>query len=244
MGNKAMRVGAAARATGVSVRTLHHYDQIGLLRPSLRNEGGQRLYTVEDMARLRQILLLRMLGLSLAQIADALDDPEFNSGRLVQEQLDRLDRSIQSQQLARSRLLLVQEQLGRVGDGSIANIIMTIRVIMMYEHHYTDEQLRLLKERREMLGDAAMQRAEADWRALIDRARELMQAGADPAGEAVQDVARRWGALVAAFTGADAGIEQSLQTMYRTEGATRASYGMVDEAVMRFIERARRAGSR
>ena len=64
------KVGALARQTGLTVRTLHHYDEIGLLAPSLRTGAGHRLYTADDLGRLLQILSLRQLGLSLDEVRD------------------------------------------------------------------------------------------------------------------------------------------------------------------------------
>ena len=72
------RVGELARATGLTVRTLHHYDDIGLLTASARSEGGHRLYDEVDVQRLYRIRLLRRLGLPLDQIAHALDDPAWS----------------------------------------------------------------------------------------------------------------------------------------------------------------------
>ena len=72
------RVGDLARATGLTVRTLHHYDEIGLLTPADRSEGGHRLYGEQDVQRLYRIRLLRRLGLPLHQIAQALDDPAWS----------------------------------------------------------------------------------------------------------------------------------------------------------------------
>ena len=59
---EALKVGELARRTGLTVRTLHHYDAIGLLRPSLHTEAGYRLYTAGDIARLQQVISLRQLG--------------------------------------------------------------------------------------------------------------------------------------------------------------------------------------
>jgi len=72
------QVKEVAALTRVSVRTLHHYDAIGLLSPSARSDAGYRLYDEEDLLRLQQILLGRELGLSLETIRRSLDDPEFD----------------------------------------------------------------------------------------------------------------------------------------------------------------------
>lgn len=84
------RITAAARLAGVSVRTLHHYDEIGLLVPKLRSAAGYRLYDRGDLLRLQQILIGRELGLSLQEIGRALDDPGFDLGEALRSQRRQL----------------------------------------------------------------------------------------------------------------------------------------------------------
>ncbi|MGX2996465.1 MerR family transcriptional regulator [Streptomyces sp. JNUCC 64] len=69
-------VGRVAGFTGVTVRTLHHYDEIGLLPPGERSPAGHRRYTEADLDRLQQILFYRELGFPLDEIAVLLDDPD------------------------------------------------------------------------------------------------------------------------------------------------------------------------
>jgi DNA-binding transcriptional MerR regulator len=94
----AFTVGELAKLTGVTVRTLHHYDEIGLVRPSGRSAGGYRLYDDSDVLRLQQVLLHRELGLPLEQIAAVLDAPGFARAEALRaqraalvEKRDRLD---------------------------------------------------------------------------------------------------------------------------------------------------------
>jgi MerR family transcriptional regulator, thiopeptide resistance regulator len=75
---------------GVSVRTLHHYDSIGLLVPRIRTDAGYRLYTEADLLRLQQILIGRELGLSLEEIRRLLDDPGFDRKIALIDQRERL----------------------------------------------------------------------------------------------------------------------------------------------------------
>ena len=89
-------VGEIAGLTGVSVRTLHHYDEIGLLRPTERSAAGYRLYADADLERLRRILYYRELEFSLDEIAALLDAPDATAEnhlrrqhRLLREQIDR-----------------------------------------------------------------------------------------------------------------------------------------------------------
>lgn len=82
----AYQVSEVARITGVSVRALHHYDEIGLLVPSRRTEAGYRLYSDDDLLRLQQILIGRELGMPLEEIKRSLDDPRFDRRAALERQ--------------------------------------------------------------------------------------------------------------------------------------------------------------
>jgi DNA-binding transcriptional MerR regulator len=88
-------VGAAAELTGVSVRTLHHYDQIGLLQPTRRNPAGYRLYSADDLERLQRIVFYRELGFELADIAGILEDPAITDEDHLRRQHDLLGERIE-----------------------------------------------------------------------------------------------------------------------------------------------------
>lgn len=96
-------VKGVAQLAGVSVRTMHHYDEIGLLKPTHVNPSGYRLYTEQDLERLQQVLFFRELGLSLTEIKQIIDSPGFDRRRalqehkeLLQERQERLSRLIRS----------------------------------------------------------------------------------------------------------------------------------------------------
>src|SRR5258708_30556237 len=77
------RVGELAKRTGVSVRTLHWYEEIGLLSPSQRSEAGHRLYAAEDLGRLQQIRSLRQLGFSPDEIPQGLGEPPVSPPHVI-----------------------------------------------------------------------------------------------------------------------------------------------------------------
>ncbi len=89
------KVSEVARLANVTVRALHHYDEIGLLRPSGRSGAGYRLYSEGDLLRLHQIAVGRSLGLALEEIRRTLDDPAVDTRALLAEQrqalVDRLE---------------------------------------------------------------------------------------------------------------------------------------------------------
>jgi DNA-binding transcriptional MerR regulator len=92
-----MNVGEVAALAGVTVRTLHHYDRIGLLSPSGRTGAGYRQYSPADLDRLHQVLLYRELGFPLEEVATLLDDPAADPEAHLRRQhallRDRLDRT-------------------------------------------------------------------------------------------------------------------------------------------------------
>ncbi len=93
---RSLTVGAVARLAGITVRTLHHYDEIGLLRPGGRSEAGYRRYAEADLDRLQRILFYRELGFGLDQIETAMTDGEADASAHLRQQhamlLDRIGR--------------------------------------------------------------------------------------------------------------------------------------------------------
>jgi DNA-binding transcriptional MerR regulator len=88
-----LTVGATASHVGVTVRTLHHWDAIGLVRPSGRTVSGYRLYSAADVARIHRVLIYRELGLSLDNIGELLDAPTFDvTVPLKQQRAQLVDR--------------------------------------------------------------------------------------------------------------------------------------------------------
>src|SRR5690554_1613729 len=94
-------VSEIAKMAGVSVRTLHHYHQIGLLRPAYVGENNYRFYGREELLRLQQILIHRELGIPLAEIAGILDAPGFDRLSALEGQRERI-----AQEVARSAEML------------------------------------------------------------------------------------------------------------------------------------------
>ena len=100
----ALKVSEVARLTGVSVRALHHYDDIGLVRPSGRSDAGYRLYSALDLERLQQVLFFRELDFPLPEIQRILDDPQFDVGGALRMQ----------RQLLSERAMRIQALIGAV----------------------------------------------------------------------------------------------------------------------------------
>ena len=170
---KAYTVSEVAKMARVSVRTLHHYDHIGLLEPAARSAAGYRLYEEPDLLRLQQILFFKELDLPLSEIRDVLDDPEFdqvealrNHRRLLRKRAERLDRLLET----------IDKTIRRLEEGD-----MTLTDQELYEG-FTEEQIeRYKREAREMYDPALVRESK---RRLKKMSRDQWQA-VKAEGEAV-----------------------------------------------------------
>lgn len=106
-----MTVAQVSKRTGVSVRTLHHYHQIGLLKPSQVTEAGYRLYGKAEMERLQLILLFRELEMPLKDIAAILDAPDFDREQVLASQIKLLE--LKKQQL--ENLIILAGNMQQIG---------------------------------------------------------------------------------------------------------------------------------
>ena len=212
-----MTIGQLARQTGLTVRTLLHYDQIGLLSPSRRSATGYRLYGPEETTRLTQILLLRRLRLPLMDILEVLGRPEGSLRETIRGQIAHLKERIELQSRLLRRLEEIDDRLERSGRVSIDRLTQLMEMMTMHEKYYTPEQQDSLKKRRQELGEETIRAAEAEWPELIARMQEERAKGSDPESEEVQALAKRWQELIDAFTGGDDGIAASLGKLYNQE---------------------------
>lgn len=103
--NGLRRVGDLAAATGLTVRALHHYEEIGLLAPATRSPAGHRLYGADAVERLYRVQLLRRLGLSLDAIAKALDDQSWSLRAALAQHNEQLTRTLTNAARLQSRLV-------------------------------------------------------------------------------------------------------------------------------------------
>jgi DNA-binding transcriptional MerR regulator len=243
------KVGDLAGRTGLSVRTLHHYDEIGLLSPSGRTGSGHRLYSAGDVLRLERIRSLRALGLSLEEIRGCLEDPGLSVRGLVELRVSGLREEIRLRQELLRRLEAVAARL-RPGEEEVPaeELVETaMEVIEMSERiekYYTREQLEVLEKRRQDIGEERIRAAEAEWAGLMEEVRREMEANTDPAEIRVQRLAARWMGLVKEFSGGDPGIERSLGNMWHQEETIHGIDTVEVRGMMEYISRASAASNR
>jgi len=219
MAQEAMKVGELADRTGLSVRTLHHYDEIGLLAPEGRTRAGHRIYGLDQVRRLQQIASLRHLGLSLEEIRECLERPEYSLDRVLTLQVERLRDEIARHKRLVRLLEDLRRRLGGAEEVSVDDIVHTIEETTWRERYYTPEQRAAIARRADELGEERILQGQRDWSELFEAFTRALESGAQPTDDEVQALAARASALVDEFTGGDPGIRDSLARMYHEEGA-------------------------
>lgn len=133
-----LRIGDVARRTGLTVRTLRHYDELGLLTPSARSDGDYRLYDDADLRRLLAIQHLKSLGLGLADIARALDDPAFDAADALRRHAAHVEERIASERELLRRL----RRLDGPAEAGWDEVLAAIRLTELLRHPDSDVRLR------------------------------------------------------------------------------------------------------
>jgi DNA-binding transcriptional MerR regulator len=237
------RVGELAAAAGLTVRALHHFDEIGLVRPAARTAAGHRLYTAADVRRLYRVLALRQLGVPLAEIGEALDGGVDDVEQAVRAQLGQVDDHLVRLRDLRRRLDALLRARAEAGQPTIDQLLETMEA-MMAASYFTPEQLARLRERHREAGDGGFARWQARWAELAAEVRSHVDASRDPADPAVQRTAGQWAALMDRMTGGDRGILSAMYASLDGKGAEVATRGVVTTQVWEYMKRAFAVGYR
>lgn len=237
------KVGELAARTGLTVRTLHHYDAIGLLSPSGRtgsaHGSGHRLYTAADLARLQQIQSLKQLGFGLEEVREYLSRADYDPRRVVRLHLARVRGQADELRKLADRLAALADALDKAEAVSADDFLNTVREITMVGQYYTPEQLEQIAARKEQVGQERIEEVQNEWPRLFAAVQAEMDAGTPPADPKAQGLARRWFALVSEFTGGDPGLFKSLRTMYQTEDTVAGMDVKGMRPMFEYVEQAR-----
>ena len=219
-----------AELTGVTVRALHHYDRLGLLRPSRRTRAGYRQYGAGDVTRLEQIVALKFIGFPLKDIRAILDREALDLMQTLKMQRDiiaakrrHLDRAIKA--IERAERLVAER-----GESNLEALRQIIEVINMEDNknwmlqYYSEEARRKLEERGKDWTPEKQEKISAAWAALFKDVEAARAEGLDPASERAQLLAARWDELIRGFTGGDPEISEGLKRLYSDQGNWPATF--------------------
>jgi DNA-binding transcriptional MerR regulator len=197
------RVGEVAALTHVSIRTLHHYDRIGLLRPALHSAGGYRMYGESELLRLQQILTLRYLGFPLKRIGELLDRADFDLVASLRVQRQALhDRIAELERISAAIGELVDQRLA-TGEWAWQLVIEASQAVGagltrgedMMDAYYTPEQMTRFEEVRQTTPPEEIETIEQSWTTLLAEVRAAQTADLDPGSTEAEALADRWAEL-------------------------------------------------
>ncbi|MDQ6806479.1 MAG: MerR family transcriptional regulator, partial [Actinomycetota bacterium] len=125
---RSWRIGELANASGLSVRALRHYDELGVLRPSARSEAGYRIYDDRDVRRLYRVVALRQLGFPLLEISSLLEDGGLDLAETARRHLHRVEQELEIRERVRRRLAPMVQALARCEQPSVDDFLAATEV--------------------------------------------------------------------------------------------------------------------
>jgi len=218
-----LKVGELAKHTGLTVRTLHHYDAIGLLAPSARSDAGYRLYNAADIGRLHAIQALRLLGLPLAEIGGLLGAESGALPTIIQRQIASLDEPIAQASALRERLGLLEERLAEGAQPDMKDWLATLEQMSAYGRYFSPAEIKSVMANWRVVAD--------QWPPLIAEVAALMARGVPTDALEVQPLAYRWMNLMGQWMDGNYDLVTRWGEMYRREPVARRDDGPPAELI-------------
>jgi MerR family transcriptional regulator, thiopeptide resistance regulator len=228
-----------AKRAGVTIRALHHYDRLGLLKPNGRTAAGYRLYTDRDLVRLEQIVALKFIGFPWSQIRELLNRKDLDvlsalreQRRIITHKREHLERAIRAIERA-EQVLASGEQSNWEPFRKIIEVIQMQTRKDWMKKYYTEEQLENLRKR---WSPEVQAKSERGWNELVRDTEAAIARGESPDSEIGHRLAERRQKLLELFTGGDPEIKASLQKLYADEANWPENFKRpFSEAVNKFL---------
>jgi methyltransferase (TIGR00027 family) len=220
-----IKIGELAKRAGLTVRTLHHYDNIGLLSPSSRSENGFRLYNQDDVIRLQRIQALKQFGCSLSVIRTFLTDSQASLNEIIAHQISVLDNQMQRLRILHNRLLRLNEQISKGDATCLPDWLTILEVMAMYEKHFSQQELDLLHSNK-VAGNL-----DQAWKRFISEIQDLLDQGIPVTDEKAQEATRQWMRLMEETTGNDPSLALKLRLLHKEEAKVQLATGITMEMV-------------
>jgi DNA-binding transcriptional MerR regulator len=235
--SKGLRVGELARRTGLTVRTLHHWEAVGLLVPEGRTPSGHRLYGGEAVQRLQSIRSLKALGLGLEEIRTVLSSGAASLEDAIRAQHQHVKEQLRKLEALEERLQKTLSFLRDGGEAPQEELMRNMEMMTAIQVHFSSKELAFLRTRGDSLEAETIREAQEEWPELIQSMKAEMAKGTDPSNAVVKKLASRWRGLVQAFSGGNERVEGSLSSMYRSEPGLAEGQGLSEE-LFQYVARA------
>ncbi|MDR6167486.1 DNA-binding transcriptional MerR regulator [Microbacterium paludicola] len=237
-------VGRAASDLRVTVRTLHHWDEIGLASPSLRTDAGYRLYTADDIARLQRIAVYREVGLGLDQIRSILDEPDRDTSAALRAQRDEVSRSL-------ARLEDLRAGLDRMIEAHERGVLLTAEEqLSIFGPDWNPDWPALARRRYgdspqwQQYAERAATRSPDQWRAVTAAMTALegdlaaaAGAGIEPGAAEADALVERHRAAISEYFPVSRSMQVCLGRMYEADAAFAAHYDRLRPGLASWLRR-------
>ncbi len=240
--SKKYLVNELAEISGVTVRTLHHYDEIGLLIPSERSDKGHRFYSKRELLRLQQILFYKELDMSLQEIREVLDAPDFDLVEALKDHKKKLEKRAEQMQ---KLLVTLEKTINKLNQ----NKMMTDKEL--YEGFSPEEAKNNRREAVERWGEEKIKKSEDKLRALgKEKFKAIKMEGEnlvknlaglmdrEPGDTEVQAVVAAYHRHLNQFHEIDKEMYRALGKMYVEDERFKANYEKVKSGLAEFLHQA------
>lgn len=232
-----MKVGELAKAANVSVRTLHHYDDIGLLKPSSRTDSGHREYTETDIYRLHKIISLSQIGLSLNEISMTMEKTEEELQKLLDRQLEKVDSEMESLKQKKWMVETVKETSLLPQYSGYEMVLGMIREITIQCKHFAPEDRVFLEKKGKQVGLQRIKEMHERMDQLIKKAQICLEKGVSSSDPAVIFIANEWKTLGEEVFSEDLGLKKRMQDVVR-ESPEVANYRGLSSELLAYLKEA------
>lgn len=227
--DRTWKVGQLSKLTGITIRALHHYDEIGLLCPFTHTDTGHRLYSESDIIKLQQIISLKQLGFSLEEIKEMFNSDGYNPQEVIKIQLERLDEEIKLKEELRNQLQELKEVFDTWQKPTPEQFINATLLIVNQSKYFTQEQHIRVKKQYDKLSTNNLKESSNKWNELIASLQAEMEKGSQTNSPIVINLAKKWQEGIDLFAGGDKEFVRSAERYYRDNPYAAIGSGMSGE---------------
>lgn len=232
-----LAIGRIAQRSGVSAKALRLYEQRGLLKPCAHSPSGYRLYGPDALQRLMQIVLMKRAGFTLAEIGALLDRDAHAAANIIAARIAALEQEVAAKAQALAALRIAMWRAGSASPLTVDQLLESINMSSKLDMHFSESERETLRQRAQKLGEPGVRLSQNEWPQLIAQMRAAIDAGTPPTDPAVVALAKRWHALVIAFTADNPVINRKLSDAYLQEPQAMTNAGM-DVEMFRYVGQA------
>ncbi len=232
------KIGEIVQRTGLTARTLHFYEEVGLIGPIARNTSGHRLYKRTDLFRLQQICSLRSLGIPLADMPKLLEDDRAQLTSQLRQQLQRLKSQRKAIEEFEERIFQLLDKLEADSISSHSldeTLFQTLESFTMYEKYFSQQEIQDIHDFSH--GDDNESSVETAWNQWVEKMQLAIRSGASPKSEEVQALMSHWGEMLNHISGDNKSRIEIFNELLHKEPQARKEHG-IDDGLFEFMAKA------